>query len=43
MSTGLNRPFKTRCEYVLVRLPSAVHADDSLERPAQTCFLFPDT
>ena len=36
--TGLDRLFKTRCEYVPVRLPSAIPADDSLKKPIQTCF-----
>ena len=37
METGLHELFKTRCKYVPVRLPSAIPADDSLEKLMQTC------
>ena len=37
LRTGLDELFKTRCEYIPVRLPSAIPADDSLEKLIQAC------
>ena len=38
MVTGLDRLFRTRCEYIRVRLPSAVPADDSPDKSAGSRF-----
>ena len=38
--TGLHELFRTRCEYVPVRLAAAVPAADSPEKLIQTCWRY---